>query len=133
MVTTEAQMKITKAKVTIGLSHPFFAVVGFGLDYIEVDDTTAPWCKTMATDGQRVWWNRNFVDQLTVSEVTGVIVHEVMHVVWLHMTRRGERDPKIWNIAGDYAINRVARSKASSSASWTRSTGTGRSIASTTT
>lgn len=106
---TEAQQKITKAKVHIGLYHPFFAIVGFGLDYIEIDEETAPWCKTMATDGRRVWWSRQFVDKLSIQEVTGVLIHEIMHVVWLHMTRRGDRDPKMWNVAGDYAINLIVK------------------------
>ena len=31
--------------------------------------------------------------------------HELMHPMLEHLDRRGERDPKIWNIAGDIVIN----------------------------
>jgi hypothetical protein len=37
----------------------------------------------------------------------GVIAHEVFHVVNRHHLRRGERDAKLWNIAGDLLINRL--------------------------
>jgi predicted metal-dependent peptidase len=31
--------------------------------------------------------------------------HEVLHCVYDHMGRRGERDPQLWNIADDYCVN----------------------------
>ena len=37
----------------------------------------------------------------------GLLVHEVMHCVLHHMSRRGDRDPKKFNVACDYAINPI--------------------------
>jgi predicted metal-dependent peptidase len=34
-----------------------------------------------------------------------VIAHEIMHNLMCHSTRRSGRDPRLWNIAGDYCIN----------------------------
>jgi predicted metal-dependent peptidase len=31
--------------------------------------------------------------------------HEVLHCVYDHFGRRGDRDPKIWNIANDFCVN----------------------------
>ena len=31
--------------------------------------------------------------------------HEVLHCVYDHMDRRGDRDPRLWNIANDYVVN----------------------------
>lgn len=96
--------KLDRAKTDLVLHHPFFAVIALSLPMIEEN---SPWNKTMATDGFAFYWNRSFVESLDVMELAGVIMHEVLHVVWLHMLRRGNRDPKLWNFAGDYAINLV--------------------------
>lgn len=44
---------------------------------------------------------------LTLSEKMRVtlLAHELWHVAYMHMMRRGERDPWIWNMAADFAIN----------------------------
>jgi len=42
---------------------------------------------------------------LKPKEVEFLVGHEVLHVVYDHMGRRGDRDPQIWNIADDYAVN----------------------------
>lgn len=42
---------------------------------------------------------------LRPKEVEFLVAHEVLHVVYDHMGRREQRDPKIWNIADDYAVN----------------------------
>jgi len=42
---------------------------------------------------------------LKPKEVEFLVGHEVLHVVYDHMGRRGNRDPEIWNIADDYAVN----------------------------
>lgn len=35
----------------------------------------------------------------------GVLIHEIMHALYLHFSRLGSRDRKLWNIAGDLTIN----------------------------
>jgi predicted metal-dependent peptidase len=42
---------------------------------------------------------------LKTKEVEFLVGHEVLHVVYDHMGRRDNRDPQIWNIANDYAVN----------------------------
>jgi predicted metal-dependent peptidase len=42
---------------------------------------------------------------LKPKEVEFLVGHEVLHVVYDHMGRRGDRDPQIWNVADDYAVN----------------------------
>ena len=42
---------------------------------------------------------------LRKKEVEFLVAHEVLHVVYDHMDRRGTRDPQLWNIADDYAVN----------------------------
>ena len=60
---------------------------------------------TMATDGKAIYFNSDFVLSLPMEEITAVIVHEALHVIWGHHLRMGRRNAKLWNIACDYAIN----------------------------
>jgi predicted metal-dependent peptidase len=42
---------------------------------------------------------------LDTKEVEFLFGHEVLHVVYDHMGRRGDRHPKMFNVANDYAVN----------------------------
>lgn len=102
--------KMTKAKNLLVFGHPFFSMVALRLEYVECE--TLPdgrKCETMATDMQRVFYSKDFVDKLTSEQVAAVIAHEVLHVCFMHGLRRGPRDPLLWNVACDYAINLIVR------------------------
>jgi predicted metal-dependent peptidase len=105
---SEGADKVTKAKTHLILKHPFIAVIALALRFrcADEENVTLPF-PTMGTDGKNVWWCAAFVATLTIYETIGVIAHEVFHVVFLHMFRRGNRDPLVWNISADYAINPV--------------------------
>lgn len=60
---------------------------------------------TACTDGKRVIWNPEFVDKLSDDQLLGVSAHEVMHVTNAHHARMGNRNPRLWNVAADLAIN----------------------------
>lgn len=92
--------KISRARAGLILSEPFFATLAMGLEVVE-----APEIKTMATDGDRLFYKPEFVDSLPSAQLRGVVAHEVMHVALLHHVRRGNRDPGKWNEAADHAIN----------------------------
>jgi predicted metal-dependent peptidase len=42
---------------------------------------------------------------LRPKEIEFLFGHEVLHCVYDHFGRRGERDPQIWNIANDFCVN----------------------------
>lgn len=90
----------TTARNRIINEHRFFAALMMAMKWIE-----DPTCKTAWTDGKRVGWNPAYVARLTFKQVIGLIIHEIMHPVMKHHTRRGNRDPRLWNMACDYVIN----------------------------
>ena len=59
-------------------------------------DTTIP---TACTDGTSIWWSPAWFLSLPKPARVTVQAHEVWHVARLHMLRRGNRDPQIWNYA----------------------------------
>ena len=93
--------KIIVARVGLLLRHPFFGNMATRLQIKEAEE----WCGTAATDGRAIYFNRKFFEKLSIKHVEFVIAHEIMHNVFDHMTRREGRDPKIFNIACDYAVN----------------------------
>jgi predicted metal-dependent peptidase len=81
--------------------QPFFGTLSLRLKLIPGD------LPTMATDGTRIVYNPTFVDQLKPAELEGTLAHEVMHCALGHQCRRGDRDPRLWNEAADFAINPI--------------------------
>jgi predicted metal-dependent peptidase len=97
------QEKLQKNRIGLALSHPFLATPILRLPFKEVRGQS--WCPTMATDGYHVFFNPEWAKSLNVEETKGVLAHETLHVVFGHSDRRGHRDPELWNIACDHAIN----------------------------
>jgi predicted metal-dependent peptidase len=93
-------VRIQKARTTLLLDHPFFGSLLFRLGARSRSSIA-----TMATDGVSLFFNPDFVDTLSAAELAGVLAHEVMHPALQHHTRRGDRNPKLWNMACDFAIN----------------------------
>jgi predicted metal-dependent peptidase len=54
-----------------------------------------------------VYYDTKFIDSLTLEETEGVLCHEVMHVVLMHLDRVGTRNPTKFNIAIDHAVNLI--------------------------
>lgn len=102
MAKPTAEGLIELARTELLWKHHFFLIVAMNMKWIECNES---WNKTMAVDGKHIWWNREFVESLTVAEVLFVILHELYHVVLGHAHRRGNRNRDKWNAAGDFAIN----------------------------
>ena len=95
--------RVVKVRVRLLLQHPFFGNLATRLKIVDATDRIP----TAAVDGRNMFVNVNFVNQLNDDELMFLIAHEVMHCVFEHMIRRGERRPDVWNMAGDYVINLI--------------------------
>jgi predicted metal-dependent peptidase len=93
--------RLTKARVKMLLKHPFWGNLATRLKLVEASD----WCQTAATDGRHFYYCTDFINKLDDDELVFLFGHEVGHCVYSHMTRRGERDAQVWNMAGDYIVN----------------------------
>lgn len=62
---------------------------------------------TMAVSLDTMYYNASFVDKLMLPELIFVELHEVCHIMMRHSYRRGNREPKLWNIACDLYINKM--------------------------
>ena len=93
--------KLVTARIALLLKAPFFGNLATRLQLINADD----WCPTAATDGRKFYYNSEFLKKMPAKQLEFLMGHEVLHCVYDHMGRRGERDPQLWNIADDYCVN----------------------------
>lgn len=94
--------KLVTARVGLLLHNSFFGNLATRLKLVNSDE----WCTTAATDGRNFYYNSRFIEMLRQKEVEFLFGHEVLHVVYDHFDRRGnERDPRLWNVAADFAVN----------------------------
>lgn len=97
--------KLITARVGLLMRHPFFGNMATRLKLIDASE----WCETLATDGRNFYYNNDFVLKLKPKEAEFGFAHEVLHNVFDHMGRRGDRIPKLSNIAADYAVNQILK------------------------
>jgi len=96
----KTRKKFVRARITLLNHQPFFGQIALNTPTIFTDSI-----ETMGVDGVSLFVNPKFVEEKSQAELCGVIAHECLHVALLHPTRRGQRDPKKWNVATDHAVN----------------------------
>jgi len=97
----DSREKLVTARIALLLKAPFFGNLATRLELINADS----WCPTAATDGRKFYYNSEFIKSLPQKQIEFLVGHEVLHAVYDHMGRRGDRDPRLWNIADDYCVN----------------------------
>lgn len=94
--------RIAVCRLKLMSEQPFYSSLALRLNYKEEEKIP-----TAAVDGKNFFYNRHFINALDNEELKFVMVHEILHIVFKHLTRRGKRNAKLWNSAGDYVINGI--------------------------
>lgn len=100
-IDAQARERLVTARVGMLLRASFFGNLATRLRLINADE----WCATAATDGRNFYYNSRFIMMLRPREIEFLFGHEVLHCIYDHFGRRGDRDPQLWNIANDYCVN----------------------------
>lgn len=100
----DARVKVHRNLLWINARKGFFAQLLSKLNIYGVSD---PRYQTMCTNGFNIQYHPDFVLGQSDAAIRFVLCHEILHCVGDHMSRRGSRDPLIWNYACDYAINPI--------------------------
>lgn len=100
--------RVKKALEKILLFHPYFGWVTAKWDIQESEQVP-----TAGTDYKNLLVNEKFINSLSEDEVGGVMLHEILHCLFLHPTEvtRAEqkgKDPDLWNIATEVVTNASA-------------------------
>ena len=108
---TDEETKTLKKKASEILSvcrrdiltkYPFIGSVALRMEMVPVRDVRV---RTACTDGNAVYFDIAFLSSLTREEQTFVLAHEVWHAVMMHLVRRQNRIPSLFNVATDKEVN----------------------------
>jgi predicted metal-dependent peptidase len=101
-MSTDLEGKLLKAKIELMTRSAFISTIALSLRHVITDATP-----TADVNGTVIRYNPEFLEKQTVLQFAGLMAHECWHVAFQHLSRRGNRDPIIWNVAGDYIINHL--------------------------
>lgn len=99
---SKAAKMLSMARASIILDHPFFASLLLPMP-LEVDELRP----TLATDGERIVYNPEFIEEQSAGGVVFAMAHETLHCVFDHCGRRENRCPENWDLACDYIVNNI--------------------------
>ena len=97
----EVREQLITARVGMLLRASFFGNLATRMRLVNADE----WLTTAATDGRNFYYNSRFIKMLRPREIEFLFGHEILHCVYDHFGRRGDRDPRLFNIANDFAVN----------------------------
>ena len=100
----QARIKVQRAILWITINRGFFAQL---LSNLNIYGSSKIDPATMCTNGFNIVYHPDFVLKQSDAAIRFVLCHEVLHCVGDHMSRRGNRNPLLWNYAADYAINPI--------------------------
>jgi len=97
---------ITESKVKLLMKNPFF---GYLVNSLSVKGKKMPF--PVGTDGRSIYYDEELLEEIgiTLEEMEGILVHEVMHLILEHSERLGTRNKFKWNMATDLAVNSMLR------------------------
>lgn len=96
----EYRKRLLLSRLRILCSNGFYGLLLMHMTY-SIDES----CETAATDGYRIVFGPEFLDDLSDSELDFVMMHEILHVVLQHCMRQGDRNNEQFNIACDIVVN----------------------------
>jgi predicted metal-dependent peptidase len=97
------KMEIAKYKL-LEDKFIFFGMLCLYLNYYIKEDIG-----TACTDGKNIYFDPEYLNNISIAELKWIIAHEVMHVANLHIKRLGDRNKRLWNIATDYCIHSILK------------------------
>lgn len=105
MTINQAEEKLIKARIKLQSRNPFFSYLSLFIKF-KLDKSNLPDNAGMGVypDGT-LEYKEDFVNNLNDEETIGVLCHEILHLAFLHLIRRGNREHEKWNIAVDLAVN----------------------------
>ena len=98
----DSRTKLDKALVTITTESSLIFWAGLSVQVPKVITEDIP---TAATDGEKVYFNPNYIVSLPNNQIIFLILHELLHIIRGDVIRVGNRDKEDWNIAADAVEN----------------------------
>jgi predicted metal-dependent peptidase len=101
-MTDDIETKLSAARTRLILDRPFLGALVLRLP---MKATKPERCKTIGTDVRALYYNPEYVRNLSLEQTQFVLAHEALHCALSHFARRQHRVKHRWDIACDLAIN----------------------------
>ncbi|MFC1773921.1 VWA-like domain-containing protein [Pseudomonadota bacterium] len=98
----EIETKLSAARTRLILDRPFLGALVLRLPIKAVKPER---CKSIGTDVRALYYNPEYIKNLTLDQTQFVLAHEALHCALSHFARREHRVKHRWDIACDMAIN----------------------------
>ncbi len=96
----EYSIRLMKSRLRLLCTNGFYGLLLMHM-VLTIDEE----CETAATDGIRIYFGPDFLENLTDSQIDIVMMHEILHVALQHCSRYGDFEPERFNIACDIVVN----------------------------
>ena len=94
--------KLDQAKTKLMLENPYFGTLVTSLE-MRVNSNIS----TVRPLGDVLEYNDEYLDVLSISEVSTILANSAMHQALFHGERGKGKVSSVWNLASDYAINNL--------------------------
>ncbi len=98
------ETKLSAARTRLILDKPFLGALVLRLPLVAGDPS---WCKTTGTDARALYYNADYIAELSLDQTQFVLAHEALHCALSHFARRQHRVKHRWDLACDFAINPI--------------------------
>ena len=96
----EYSIRLMKSRLRLLCTNGFYGLLLMHM-VLTIDEE----CETAATDGVRIYFGPDFLENLTDSQIDIVMMHEILHVALQHCLRSGDFEAEKFNIACDIVVN----------------------------
>jgi predicted metal-dependent peptidase len=100
----DIETKLSAARTRLILDKPFLGALVLRLPLVQGNPG---WCKTTATDARSLYYNAEYIADLSLEQTQFVLAHEALHCALSHFARRQHRIKHRWDLACDFAVNPI--------------------------
>ncbi|VAW77829.1 hypothetical protein MNBD_GAMMA13-1987 [hydrothermal vent metagenome] len=98
----DIETKLSAARTRLILDRPFLGALVLRLPMKAVKPEC---CKSIGTDVRALYYNPEYIQNLSLDQTQFVLAHEALHCALSHFARRQHRVKQRWDMACDLAIN----------------------------
>ncbi len=101
----DSRDKLMKARCRVLTIDPWYGSMAAQMLWKLDDRVGTMGVRIMSNGTVECLWSEEFVKDLDIAQIMGVVKHEIEHIVRMHIVRCGSKAPYIWNLATDACIN----------------------------
>ena len=84
----DVETKLSAARTRLILDKPFLGALVLRLPLVAANPN---WCRTTGTDARALYYNADYIADLSLNQTQFVLAHEALHCALSHFARRQHR------------------------------------------